>query len=241
MAAKRSGGRPNGGPSASGDGAADGVPRSVGRALDLLEIVLGNDSCNLTAAATAAGLTPTTALRHLRALEARGYIDRTDAGQYTVGPTMMRLSAVLSDGGRVERLIAVAQPYLDRLARETGESTYLAVSDGRVATYVAASASPRAIRHVGWVGQDIALDGTATGEALATPGRTATRTGAVEPDITAVSRAVPPIGRLGVAISVIGPEHRLRGANRRAVEHALRMAVDELGADLGSDREAAAS
>ena len=47
------------------------VPRSIGRVLDLLEIVLAGP-CTLTAASGEAGLTPTTALRHLRALEARG-------------------------------------------------------------------------------------------------------------------------------------------------------------------------
>ena len=44
----------------------DVVPRTVGRVLDLLEIVLAEKSCNLTAAAASSGLTPTTALRHLR-------------------------------------------------------------------------------------------------------------------------------------------------------------------------------
>ena len=45
------------------------VPRSIGRLLDVLEIVLSKHSCNLTSAATTSGLTPTTALRYLRALE----------------------------------------------------------------------------------------------------------------------------------------------------------------------------
>ena len=38
-----------------------------------------------------------------------------------------------------------------------------------------------------------------------------TRTGAVEPDITAVSRALPALRRLGVAVSVIGPQYRFAG------------------------------
>ena len=62
---------------------------------------------------------------------------------------------------------ATAQPHLDRLAERTGESTYLAVSDGRTATYVATAESSRAIRHVGWVGQNVDLSGTALGAALA--------------------------------------------------------------------------
>ena len=48
------------------------LPRSIARVLDLFEIVLATSRCNLTTAANASELTPTTALRYLRALEARG-------------------------------------------------------------------------------------------------------------------------------------------------------------------------
>ncbi len=210
------------------------VPRSVGRVLDLLEIVLGAGSCNLTAAATASGLTPTTALRHLRALEARGYVERDAAGTFSVGPTMLRLGATLAETGPVERLVATAQPHLDALAEETGESTYLALSDGRIATYVATAESGRAIRHVGWIGQNVALDGTAVGEALKTPGRCVTRTGAVEPDITAISIAIPTDGKLGVALSIIGPQHRCTEPMRTQHERALTRTADQLSHQLGA-------
>ena len=108
----------------------------------------------------------------------------------------------------LDRLAATAQPHLDRLAEQTGESTYLAVSDGRTGTYVATAESSRAIRHVGWVGQNVELTGTALGAALKEPGVIATRTGAVEADVTAISLALRSIGKLGVAISIVGPSHR---------------------------------
>jgi len=209
------------------------VPRSVGRVLDLFEAVLGAGECNLTAAAAACGLTPTTALRHLRALEARGYVDRNDDGAFSVGPTMLRLAATLGDDDPVAHLVAIVQPHLDALATETGESTYLAISDGSVATYVATAESGRAIRHVGWIGQNVTLDGTAVGDALQAPGRAVTRTGAVEPDITAISLAIPVPGRLGVTLSIIGPEHRFTRANRLAHEAALVRVADRLGEQLG--------
>ncbi len=84
------------------------VPRSVGRVLDLLEIVLADPGCNLTMAAAASGLTPTTALRHLRALEARGYLDRDADGLYFQGPTILRIAASLRDGGDLDRLVSRA-------------------------------------------------------------------------------------------------------------------------------------
>jgi len=219
----------------------DLVPRSVGRVLDLLEIVLEEGACNLTTAATSSGLTPTTALRHLRALEARGYVDRDDTGVFSAGPTLLRIAATLRDGGPLDGLVSAAQPQLSNLAATTGESAYLAVSDGATATYVATVESSRAIRHVGWVGQNITLEGTAVGEALAEPGTCATRTGAIEPDITAVSRALPAGGNLGIALSVIGPRHRFGSAERKRAEAALVTATDQLTRDLGFTPKAVAS
>ncbi len=219
----------------------DVVPRSVGRVLDLLEFVLASRACNLTTAASATGLTPTTALRHLRALEARGYVDRDDDGRFSPGPTMLRLGAALTDFGPVEHLVSLAQPLLDSLATQTGESAYLAIADDSAATYVATAESPRTIRHVGWVGQYIALEGTAVGAALAAPGSTIVRVGAVESDITAVSRAVPMPGRLGVAISVVGPNHRLDDLERTRVGTALEIATQTLSAGLVADSEVEAS
>ena len=188
------------------------LPRSIARVLDLFEIVLATGRCNLTTAANASALTPTTTLRYLRALEARGYVDRDGAGDYSAGPTILRIAASLRSGTVLDRLAATAQPHLDRLAEQTGESTYLAVSDGRTGTYVATAESSRAIRHVGWVGQNVALTGTALGAALAEPGVAAIRTGAVEADVTAISLALPSVGKLGIAISIVGPSHRFPAA-----------------------------
>ena len=214
-----------------------GVPRSVGRVLDLFEIVLSQRSCNLTAAASTSGLTPTTALRYLRALEARGYVDRDESGDFSAGPTILRIAASLRGGTVLDRLATVAQPHLDELAQRTGESTYLAVSDGRTGTYIATAESARAIRHVGWIGQDVVLDGSALGAALTEPGITTTRTGAVEADITAISRSLPPNGKLGIAVSIVGPEYRFTAATRTDHEAAIAATVDALTRELRTNGE----
>ncbi len=213
------------------------VPRSIGRLLDVLEVVLARGASKLTAVADAADLTPTTALRYLRALEARGYHGRDGLGDYSAGPTLLRIAASLRSGTVLDRLATVAQPHLDELAHTTGESTYLAVGDGRSATYIATAESPRAIRHVGWVGQDVTLDGSAVGAALADPGVTATRTGAVEADITAMCRALPTSSRLGVAVSIVGPEHRFDESHSADHERALATTVDALAEELRTNGE----
>ena len=218
-----------------------GVPRSISRVLDLFEVVLAERNCNLTAAASATELTPTTALRYLRALEARGYVDRDEAGDFSAGPTILRIAASLRGGTVLDRLAAVAQPHLDRLAAHTGESTYLAVSDGRTGTYIATAESSRAIRHVGWIGQDVDLDGSALGAALLEPGVTATRTGAIEADTTALSRALPSNGKIGLAISIVGPAHRFTDGARTTHETALADTVDALAHELRINGEDYAS
>lgn len=205
--------------------------------LDLLEIVLAERSCNLTTAAALAELTPTTALRHLRALEARGYLDRNASGIFTAGPTVRRIAASVHDGGPLDRMIDMTQPHLDALAGETGESTYLAVRGRGLATYLATAESQRAIRHVGWVGQNLPLDGTAVGGAFASPGTVVVETGAVEPDITAISLALPRFESLMVAISVVGPAHRLDLNAQKAAAVALIRTVDAVCVDLGIEND----
>uniref|UniRef100_UPI002616D0CF IclR family transcriptional regulator n=1 Tax=Ilumatobacter sp. TaxID=1967498 RepID=UPI002616D0CF len=142
------------------------VPRSVGRALDLLEIVVDGGETTLSPAAQLAGLTPTTALRHLRALEARGYVRRGGDGVFSAGPAVLRLAQSARDDGPLARLITAAGPVLGELTERTGESSYLAVIDGDRAVYLATAESSRSIRHVGWVGRTVPLTGTAVGAAL---------------------------------------------------------------------------
>ena len=211
----------------------DAVPRSVGRAFDLLEIVVATGETNLSSAATRAGLTPTTALRHLRALESRGYVRRDSDGNYSAGPTVLRLAAAVTDDGPFARLVSTAQPVLDELTERTGESSYLAVSDGARAVYLATCESTRSIRHVGWVGKAVPLAGTAVGEALTGMRGVRMKSGSVEADIAAVARAVFDGERVIAALSIIGPSHRMDAAAIETAAAALQYGVEQLSAELG--------
>lgn len=191
--------------------------RSADRALTLLDSVITNGSMGLGDAAAHAGIPASTALRHLRALTETGYLLRDDLGQYSVGPTFLRIALAAFQSGPYARLVAAAQPHLERLAAATEESVYLAVRDGTNAVYIATVESPRAIRHVGWVGRSVPLDGTAVGAALlAEPDgpRPAhfVNTGAIESDVTALTAPIPGDRRAIGALSVLGPTERLTGA-----------------------------
>ena len=211
------------------------VSRAAVRALDLLDRVVSQGRLSLSDAAQALDLPPSTALRHLKTLQQLGYLSRDDAGQFSAGPTFVRLALTALRDGPAAHLIATARPHLDALAEATGESSYLAVRDGSEAVYVATTESERAVRHVGWVGRSVPLEGTAVGAALTNAGDAPyVNTGAAEPDVTGVVRGV--IGTDGsvvAAISVLGPASRLDGELSSA-RVAVSEAADALAADLGA-------
>ena len=170
--------------------------RSAERVLALLDAVVIEGTLSLTAAAARTGMPASTALRHLRVLTDRGYLVKNDMGTYSVGTSFLRAALASLQSGPYARLIAAAQPQLENLVEVTEESAYLAVRDGDEAVYIATVEGRRAIRHVGWVGRSVPIDGTAVGEALLSepPARGARpaalfNTGAIEPDVTAVWRA----------------------------------------------------
>lgn len=206
------------GRSASGTGSTLHVSRSAERVLSLLETVVVGGAVGLTEAASETGIPVSTALRHLRVLTGRGYLVRDDLGRYSVGPSFVRIALAAFQSGPYARLTAAAQPALQRLAEVTEESAYLAVRDGSEAVYIATVESRRAIRHVGWVGKSVPIEGTAVGEALATaasrPGQAPVpffNTGAIEPDVTAVVASVHGMRGVVGAISVLGPAERMVG------------------------------
>ena len=219
--------------------------RSAERVLSLLDIVATDSGLRLTTAAERAGMPASTALRHLRVLVDHGYLVRDDLGRYSAGPSFVRIALASLQSGPYAQLTAAAQPRLEELVATTEESAYLAVRDGAMAVYVATVESRRAIRHVGWVGRSVPLDGTAVGRALLSdalePGtrpEPVFNTGSIEPDVTAV---VAPIhGTSGVlgALSVLGPADRLAGRRLDTAANAIVEAATSMALALSSPRQA---
>jgi len=209
--------------------------RSAERALNLLDTVITAGSISLGDAASAVDLPTSTALRHLRALEHDGYLNRDPHGMFSVGPTFLRLALTSLREGPAAHLTKAARPHLDRLAEATGESAYLAVRERSRAVYIATAESARAIRHVGWVGRTVPLTGTAVGATLTGTGEATVlrNTGSVEPDVAA---AVAPVlgteGTVVAAISVLGPSSRLDNASTDTATIAVLAAAEALSHDL---------
>lgn len=219
------------------------ISRSAERALQLLDAVITNGGLSLGDAAGIVDIPVSTALRHLRGLEAQGFLVRDEHGVFAAGPTFVRLALNTLSEGWMSRLIGVARPHLEELVEATEETCYLAIRDRDRATYVASAEGTRAIRHVGWTGRSVPLAGTAVGAALAEAPITDSdadipthvNTGAAEPDVTAVSAPVyGRDGRVVAALSVIGPAHRLEGERLETAASAVAAEAASLGRDLGS-------
>lgn len=206
--------------------------RSADRVLALLDQVATSGPISLTTAAKATDLPPSTALRHLHVLGDRGYVVRDDRGDYVAGPSLIRVALAALGAGPYARLTEAARPHLEHLVDLTEESAYVAVRDGSDAVYISTVESPRAIRHVGWVGRSVPVEGTAVGAALiADPAQPATfvNEGAVEAGVAAVAAPVTASGRVVGAISLLGPIERLSGRRRRRAEAAVAAAAAATG------------
>lgn len=210
----------------------DGVPRSIGRLLDVFEAVVEHNPCTLSEVAEVVGLTPTTARRYLQALAVRRYVERDPDGLYQAGPAARAAAERLRGEDELATLARRAQPHLHSLAGVAGESAYLGVRDHDAIVYLAMAQSERAIRHVGWIGQRLPVDSTAIGAALRSPDGPVFRSGGLEPDIAAVSMSLPGEWRARAAISIVGPAHRFDEAAIEVFRHRLRTAVDAMARDL---------
>jgi IclR family acetate operon transcriptional repressor len=137
--------------------------RSVGRALDLLEIMqhaapAGIRVCEV---ATALGVNPATASRLISTLMTRGYASRMPNRRYTLGPRSWRLA---SDW--IDRLLLVATAPMKRIADGCGETVYLLQLVGTEAVALARLSGERRAMVDKEVGASYPLWATAAGRAL---------------------------------------------------------------------------
>ncbi len=94
-----------------------------------------------TEAARRTGLTRTAARRYLVSLVHYGYA-ATDGKHYWLLPAVLRLGRSYLESARLPRL---AQPFLQRLSMQIGETANLGVLDGHEIVYLARSNSPRVL------------------------------------------------------------------------------------------------
>jgi DNA-binding IclR family transcriptional regulator len=136
--------------------------QSVDRAAALLKAIADAERPpTVVELAETCELNRSTAWRLLATLDAQGLVERDPVSQrYSLGYALLRIAA----GADIDPLVRRARPVLERLARETGEATNLAVAKRFNLVYVD-QVDPPQIMAPNWFGRTVPLHATSTGKA----------------------------------------------------------------------------
>lgn len=148
----------------SGSAASTEVVKSADRALAIVEFVADRGPQRFQDVTEALGLARSSAHGLLRTLVARGWLAHDPVGRvYSLGLSAWRVGRLYT--GHVD-LVGVAQPVMDALAADVGETVQLARLDGVENVYLAISESPHPFRMASSVGARLASHATALGKVL---------------------------------------------------------------------------
>jgi len=138
--------------------------QAVDRAARLLsEVVHSADPMTFTELSAATGLAKSTTSRLLLALERNGLVRRDDHGRFLPGEMFVSFAW---RGGAEAGLVAVAQPFLERLGKATGETINLGVAGQGMVEQIAQVDSAYLIGGTNWVGMSVPLHCSALGKVL---------------------------------------------------------------------------
>jgi IclR family transcriptional regulator, acetate operon repressor len=163
--------------------------QAVDRAAQLLtHVVNGTSPVTFTELAAATGLAKSTTSRLLMALERNGLVQRDGRGRFRPGELFVSYAW---RGGAEAGLVAVAQPFLDRLAEATGETINLGVASRGMVEHIAQVDSTYLIGGTNWVGLSVPLHCAALGKVLLAHGAAELPAGRLEQrtGLTITSRA----------------------------------------------------
>lgn len=138
--------------------------QAVDRAAMLLsEVVHAADPVTFTELTAVTGLAKSTTSRLLLALERNHLVRRDDHGRFVPGEMFISFAW---RGGEARSLAAVAQPFLDRLGKATGETINLGVAAGHQVDHIAQVDCAYLIGGTNWVGHAVPLHASGLGKVL---------------------------------------------------------------------------
>ncbi len=139
------------------------MSESAGKALDLLfYLARTSGEVSLARLSRETGMNKATALRYLSVLESRGVAERRGGG-WSLGLALFELGAHVPIRSIVVDRI---RPFLERLARDTGESANLACLAGASAIYLDRAEADRSLRMRSAPGDRLPLYCTGVGKAI---------------------------------------------------------------------------
>jgi IclR family KDG regulon transcriptional repressor len=139
--------------------------RAVERALDILLCFTRDEHTrSLTQIAESVHMSKTTVHRLLTTLENKRFITRDKVtGLYRLGFRFIELASLVLQDVELHRW---ANPYLERLSTEFGETVDLSILDGAQVIYLEVIESPQRVKIAAAVGQRLPAYFTASGKAL---------------------------------------------------------------------------
>jgi DNA-binding IclR family transcriptional regulator len=179
--------------------------QAVDRAARLLtEVVHSPGAVTFTELAATTGLAKSTTSRLLLALERNGLVQRDDHGRFRPGEVFVRFAW---RGGAEAGLAELAQPFLERVGEQTGETINLGVERDGMIEQIAQVDSVYVIGVGNWLGRPVPLHCTALGKVLLAYGAASLPAGRLErpTEQTITSRAscrpTSTVRELGYAIT----------------------------------------
>jgi DNA-binding IclR family transcriptional regulator len=153
--------------------------QAVDRAARLLsEVVRAADPVSFTELSAITGLAKSTTSRLLLALERNRLVRRDDSGRFLPGEMFVSFAW---RGGADTSLVAVAQPFLDRLGKATGETINLGITAGSVVEPIAQVDCTYLIGGTNWIGRPVPLHASGLGKVLLAYGAAKLPPGDLEP------------------------------------------------------------
>jgi DNA-binding IclR family transcriptional regulator len=148
----------------TGNGGGVAAVQSVDRALMVMEILAKLGAAGVTEIAAELGVHKSTASRLIAVLESRGYVEQlSERGKYRLGFTVVRLAGSTSAPMDLTRQ---SQGTCDALAKQTGETTNLAILDGDRIINVVEAIGTAGVALRTWVGQSCPAHATSSGKVL---------------------------------------------------------------------------
>ncbi|MDW5592856.1 IclR family transcriptional regulator [Conexibacter stalactiti] len=138
--------------------------KSADRVLVVLELLAGREPMRLMDIADELELPRSSTSNLLRTMARRRFVEMTDDGRrYRIGSRVRELARASERDGDI---VSLAQPLMDRLVEQTGETVQLAQLEAMEVVYLAISESPHPMKLVSEVGKRLFAHGTGVGKTL---------------------------------------------------------------------------
>ncbi|MCP4021219.1 MAG: IclR family transcriptional regulator [Desulfobacteraceae bacterium] len=139
--------------------------QSIDRAFDILELLsVEPRGMTMTDIGLKLDLHKSTVHRLLSSMRERGYIEKSaETGNYRLGLGFVELASLYLNSLELK---TEAQPFLHRLTQKTGQTSFLAIRDGREVVYIDKVETYDSLRRYKIIGRRRPLHATSLGKAL---------------------------------------------------------------------------